>query len=142
MGHHQQGAGARLLRVVVVALIMGGWLLNALHGTLLPGFDRATLARIDWTFLPWLVTVVLLDVGPQPRWATKWAWFWMMGAGPMAVVFLMIEPVPVWQSEALAARPWRLTGGRAFLLTLAAGLVYLAVQGLVTMSGSPGPFGY
>ncbi len=127
MVHSQQSAGARLLRVVVVVLVLRAWLLNVLNPMLIPGFDPATSAALDYSIIPWLVTLVLLITGPQPRWATKWAWFWLIGLSPMVAVFLLVEPVPVWQTEPLTGRPWRLTGGRAFVLTLVVGLVYVAV---------------
>ena len=84
--------------VEVDALQPGGtWLL---HGTALLG------------------TLLVLVVGPQPRLATRWAWFWLMYlAPPAALVFLVLEPVPLWRREANAGRK-RLTGGWALLLAL------------------------
>lgn len=131
MVHPQQSARGRVGRVVLVALLVGGWSINALGGIPLPGFSPTVAAQLDWSTLPWLAAIVLLVVGPQPRWATRWAWFWLLGAAPMAVVFLLVEPVPVWQTQALAGRPWRLTGGRAFLLMLAVGIVFLVLRDLV-----------
>lgn len=54
--------------------------------------------------------------GPQPRHATKWAWFWLFtsAVGPVAVVVYLVsglkrEPAP---------HERRLTGGWAFLLSI------------------------
>lgn len=66
-----------------------------------------------------LSALLLLIGGPQPRLATKWAWFWLMFHVPPALLlFVVLEPVPVWQRTPQLPRPKRLTGGRAFLLGL------------------------
>ncbi|MCK6211468.1 hypothetical protein KZX45_13035 [Georgenia sp. EYE_87] len=63
--------------------------------------------------LGWLV------LGPQPRLATKWAWFWLAGAAPLLwLAFVVLEPVPLWRRAPAAAGPRRLTGGWAFLLSV------------------------
>jgi hypothetical protein len=62
--------------------------------------------------------ILLLIGGPQPRLATKWAWFWLSWAmPPLWLVFVVLEPLPLWanQPQPLARR--RLTGGWAFLLS-------------------------
>ena len=76
----------------------------------------------DWLGLvaPWLwiTATFLLATGPQPRWATRWAWFWTF-VSPLAVVgiplFALMAGPPPWRQ--VAHRPGRrLTGGWAFLL--------------------------
>lgn len=76
-----------------------------------------------------LVLVVFLLVGPQPRRATKWAWFWLMLVpGGLTQLAWLAAEAP-W-SRRVAAGPeprphkWepadtRLTGGRAVLLGIA-----------------------
>lgn len=62
---------------------------------------------------------LLLIAGPQPRLATKWAWFWLAGGAPLLwLAFVVLEPVPLWRRAPAAARPRRLTGGWAFLLSV------------------------
>ncbi|KQW48771.1 hypothetical protein ASC77_08535 [Nocardioides sp. Root1257] len=79
----------------------------------------------SWTSVATLVVglggVLLLIAGPQPRRATRWAWFWMMAAAPPLgfVAFLAL-------GSSLSPRPRpdlgrRLTGGRAFLLSVLVG---------------------
>ncbi len=68
------------------------------------------------------VTLLLLVFGPQPRWATKWAWFWLaIAVQPLWLVFVLFEPVPLWIKQPLAPAASRLTGGWAFLLALLIG---------------------
>jgi hypothetical protein len=68
------------------------------------------------------VTLLLLVFGPQPRWATKWAWFWLAIAfQPLWLVFVLFEPVPLWIKQPLAQAASKLTGGWAFLIALLVG---------------------
>ncbi|MBD8062344.1 hypothetical protein [Oceanitalea stevensii] len=68
-----------------------------------------------------LVALFLLVGGRAPRLATRWAWFWLLwSVPPAALVFVLVEPVPLWRSGALPATR-RLTGGWAFLLALMLG---------------------
>lgn len=66
--------------------------------------------------IAWFVALLVLVSGPQPRLATKWAWFWFIWiVPPAAVALVVLEPVPLWRREA-RWRQRRLTGGWAFLL--------------------------
>jgi len=68
-----------------------------------------------------LAALLLLIGGPQPRLATKWAWFWLAWHTPLLwLAFVVLEPVPVWLNRPLRQRPRRLTGGWAFLLSITA----------------------
>lgn len=68
-----------------------------------------------------IVALLLLVGGPQPRLATKWAWFWLIvHVPPAALLFVVLEPLPLWQRRPVPARHGRLTGGKAFLLGLVA----------------------
>ncbi|WP_431836476.1 hypothetical protein [Cellulomonas sp. Y8] len=63
-----------------------------------------------------------LVVGPEPRLATRWAWFWLaVHAWPVAIAYLALEPTPVWDRRGRTAPERRLTGGWAFLLGLLLG---------------------
>lgn len=96
------------------------------------------------TFGPWdavlaaglLVAIVGLVRGPQPRRATKWAWFWVILLLPgIGVLFWLVLDVP-WSRRA-SARPepvpgerstdGRLSAGRAVLLVLGLNLALLVV---------------
>jgi hypothetical protein len=134
----QQSMGMRVTRSVLTAMLVVGWFWDAVASLVSTsaktGTTTATGLTLPWTYgsgLASLVTLILLIVGPQPRWATKWAWFWLLGTGPMSAVFLLVEPVPVWQSEPAFARPSRLTGGWAFLIALFGGFVLSALANVV-----------
>lgn len=79
----------------------------------------------DWiapaAILLWLAALVVLVNGPQPRFGTRWAWFWMI-ATPVSVVglpaFLLVSgPWRPDSAAGAAGQRWRLTGGKAFLLS-------------------------
>ncbi len=81
-----------------------------------------------WMVWPSLVlgvgSLVLLVVGPEPRRATRWAWFWVLGVAPPAgmLAFLLLSgATPLLPPPREPAR--RLTGGWAFLLSAAVGTV-------------------
>lgn len=66
-----------------------------------------------------VATLFVLINGPEPRWATRWAWFWLI-MSPALVVTL-----PLFLIGSGPQRPWdtptepigrRLTGGWAFLI--------------------------
>lgn len=82
---------------------------------------RPATGGIHWqpAGMAMLTGLVLLVAGPQPRLATKWAWFWLTLAMPPAwLAFVVLEPT-LWGRRTLqrqAAR--RLTAGWALLLGL------------------------
>lgn len=64
-----------------------------------------------------LAALALLVAGPEPRVATRWAWFWLgVHAWPLALVYLVVEPTPLGSRRVLVAQR-RLTGGWSFLLS-------------------------
>jgi hypothetical protein len=128
----------RVTRVVLTAMLLVGWFWDAVASLVgasaATGTAAATGLSVQWSNgsgLASLATLILLILGPQPRWATKWAWFWLLGTGPMSAVFLLVEPVPVWQSEPAFARPSRLTGGWAFLIALVGGFALSALASIL-----------
>jgi hypothetical protein len=59
----------------------------------------------------------MLVAGPEPRVATRWAWFWLGAyAWPLALVYLVVEPTCLWDRRTLV-RQRRFTGGWSFLLS-------------------------
>ena len=71
--------------------------------------------------------LVLLVGGPQPWVATKWAWFWMFGLPlGLGVLGFLLLAGPTRGLSAPEHPERRLTGGKAFLLTVAVGLVWSA----------------
>lgn len=129
----QQENGMRVLRVLLVGLVLAGWFGDSVGAAAPPTMATGVTLDLGWSDLAGLATLILLIVGPQPRWATKWAWFWLLGVGPLTAVFLLLEPVPVWQSEPARARPSRLTGGWAFLLAIFSGIIVSVLASLVVL---------
>ncbi|WP_341257545.1 hypothetical protein [Gordonia malaquae] len=96
--------------------------------------------------LIWFVTFLVM-ISSTPRWANRWAWFWMLLGGQIGVlIYLLVEPEPLWRraagatavdtslGEADAVQPVRdsrIGGGVGFLfagaMAIAAGLVAGAV---------------
>ncbi|GAA1624677.1 hypothetical protein [Georgenia ruanii] len=91
--------------------------------------------RLDGGPLAWLTglaafaALCLLIAGPQPHLATKWAWFWLAGATPLWIAFLLLEPAPAWARSMPPPRR-RLTGGWAFLISLTLLPLLLSMVGL------------
>ena len=82
-----------------------------------------------WAFLGLLLaTVWLIHDGPQPRHATRWAWFWLVlltsPIGPVA--YLLMSGVTSRHRPSPASAP-RLTGGWGLLLAISAGVVLGAI---------------
>lgn len=83
--------------------------------------------------------LVLLITGPQPRRATKWAWFWIgLVVPPLALAFVLLEPVPLWSREGRPRRAApRLTGGRALLYALVLSFVAQLAAAWVLLPALP-----
>jgi hypothetical protein len=66
----------------------------------------------------WLAVIAVIMHGPEPWWATRWAWFWMVFSplAPLAVplFLLVVGPPPGVPRPEQPGR--RLTGGWAFLI--------------------------
>lgn len=77
------------------------------------------LPGLGW-FAAWCVvvglTLALLVSGTQPRWATRWGWFWVLGAtdGTAFLLLLAVFVVAGWRPH-LPGR-WRLNGWLAALV--------------------------
>ncbi|WP_193610732.1 hypothetical protein [Nocardioides lijunqiniae] len=67
-----------------------------------------------------LATLLLLLAGPRPTWrATRWAWFWTFGLGPVGVPAFLLLGGPCAGVRAPPSDGARLTGGWAFLIVTA-----------------------
>jgi hypothetical protein len=101
--------------------------------------------------LTWLVVLFTLVRGPQPRSATKWAWFWLfslpLGLGPLGLLVseapwsrrasLRPEPLPHDQQCQTPDGDSRLTGGYALVLgaMTSAFLVGVAIPWILGLLG-------
>jgi hypothetical protein len=91
------------------------------------GADRSGLGSYDApdALIALAVLVALtatIIAGPEPRLATRWAWFWLVAyVWPAAVVYLLLEPTAAWRREPARAPGRRLTGGWGFLIGLLLG---------------------
>lgn len=79
--------------------------------------DSATVAGWDlpdgWVVLHGIVLLLVLCLlvnGPEPRWATRWAWFWLL-LSPLTVL-----AVPAYLLSGPHVGNRRLTGGWAFVV--------------------------
>lgn len=65
----------------------------------------------------------VLLLGPEPRLATTWAWLWLCAAlSPLWLVFLVVEPTPLWVRRPLLGRRFRLGGAVAGGIAIALAL--------------------
>ncbi|WP_244929571.1 hypothetical protein [Nocardioides sp. W7] len=93
-------------------------------------FDERSTEMAGWHLPGWVwwpqaalaIATLLSVMGSPPPWrATRWAWFWLVGSGPvgLAAYLLLAGPLPFLP----APRPgrWRLTGGWALLLVIGSG---------------------
>lgn len=80
------------------------------------GWQVANWVALAGMFLH-LAIIVTLVSGAEPRRATRWAWFWLLWAGPLAVVAYVALGMP---RTGAPTHPEgsRLTGGWALLLSL------------------------
>ena len=93
-------------------------------GSEIKGYSQIAGWRVpDWTvpvsILIWLGALVVLVNGPEPRVATRWAWFWLLicPLSPLALVaFLIVSRSLRPTDESTGPLGKRLTGGWAFLL--------------------------
>jgi hypothetical protein len=78
-----------------------------------------------------LGTLALIIAGPQPRRATRWAWFWLLWLAPPlgALVFLLLGGSTGSLSPKKGEK--RLTGGWAFLLSIVVGAALSAAGAAV-----------
>lgn len=107
-----------VLLVAVLASAAYGLLRPASAGA--PGSDDAPEVLIALAVLVALTATIIAS--PEPRFATRWAWFWLAAyVWPAAVAYLLLEPTAAWRREPVRAPGRRLTGGWAFLIGVLVG---------------------
>lgn len=107
------------VRLVLLLAVLGSGAYALLRPAGIGGPDASSYGAPD-ALLALAVLVALTAAiisGPEPRLATRWAWFWLVAyVWPAAVVYLLLEPTAAWRREPVAAPRRRLTGGWAFLI--------------------------
>ncbi|GIH75385.1 hypothetical protein [Planobispora longispora] len=103
----------------------------------------------DWPFhVPlvagtWVVGVAwviafLVMLGSTPRLGNRWAWFWLFTVGQVgAILFLLLEPRPIWYGAERHPTPrGRVGGGSGCLLSIGLGfLSAVAAMGVGHLAG-------
>jgi len=74
-----------------------------------------------------LMMLFVLIGGPQPRGATKWAWFWLSFLPLGWAAFLLLEPVLVWRRREFYPPERRFTGGWAWITAVLAQGVFASL---------------
>ncbi|GAA3001931.1 hypothetical protein [Streptosporangium longisporum] len=66
------------------------------------------------------LTWLLMLARPNPRYASRWAWFWMFLTGG-SLLYVLLEPHPLWRGpqEIPSPAPERLDGTRGFAIAVA-----------------------
>ncbi|WP_433369767.1 hypothetical protein [Streptosporangium sp. CA-115845] len=77
-----------------------------------------------WVVGAWLLTFLIM-LGSTPRLGNRWAWLWIFTVGQAgAMLFLLLEPRPLWFEAGRRPAPReRLGGVRGFLLAIGVGLL-------------------
>ncbi|ACZ91920.1 hypothetical protein [Streptosporangium roseum] len=80
-----------------------------------------------WTGVAWSVTSLIM-LASVPRLGNRWAWFWLFTVGQVgAIVFLLLEPRPLWSGAGERPVPrGRLTGAQGCLVSIGLGLLAVA----------------
>lgn len=83
-----------------------------------------------------LAAVVLLIVGPEPWRATRWAWFWLLSI-PGAELVWLVRSGPTPRLSRPPMHGARLTGGRAFAVSVLGSVVVNAAVALLVRAVWP-----
>ena len=78
-------------------------------------------------------SILLLICGPEPWWATRWAWFWLgvTALAPLALLGFLAMSGPPPGTGSVAEPGRRLRGGWAFLITLVFGPLLAGAAGQI-----------
>jgi hypothetical protein len=82
---------------------------------------------VIWTGAAWWATFLIM-LASVPRLGNRWAWFWLFTVGQIgAIVFLVLEPRPLWSVAGERPAPrGRLTGAQGCLVSIGLGLLAAA----------------
>ncbi|MFJ2028037.1 hypothetical protein [Streptosporangium sp. NPDC087985] len=88
-------------------------------------FETYNLGGVPVVGIAWWLAFLIM-LGSVPRLGNRWAWFWLFTVGQVgALVFLLLEPRPLWHRTDRRPVPReRLTGGQGCLMSI--GLAFLA----------------
>ncbi|WP_157594502.1 hypothetical protein [Streptosporangium amethystogenes] len=77
-----------------------------------------------WVIGAWVLAFLIM-LGSTPRLGNRWAWLWLFTVGQTgALLFLLLEPRPLWFEAGRRPAPReRLGGVRGFLLAIGVGLL-------------------
>lgn len=107
-----------IVRAVVLAATVLAVVCHLLEPAGASAYSTGVAIGTSATFVA--VLFVLIN-GPQPRWATRWAWFWLI-LNPALVItaalFLIVSGPVSPTREPVPQSGRRLTGGWAFLIAV------------------------
>ena len=107
------------VRMVLLVAVLGSVAYALLRPAGAGGADARSYGAPDALLALGVLVALTASIisGPEPRLATRWAWFWLVAyVWPAAVVYLLLEPTAAWRREPATAPRRRLTGGWAFLI--------------------------
>ncbi|WP_323100222.1 hypothetical protein [Intrasporangium sp. YIM S08009] len=78
---------------------------------------------VGGALLVWVLSLLLLVMGPEPSRATRWGWFWLLVStfAPLTTVLFLVLGEPAQRRSGEPGRRRRFGGGRAFVLMLLVG---------------------
>ncbi|MCW2880525.1 MAG: hypothetical protein JWQ95_4625 [Sphaerisporangium sp.] len=106
---------------------------------------RVPVPHADWLVpAAWIATLLIMLSTARPRLGNRWAWFWLFTVGQVgAILYLMLEPRPVWRGldPQVSGSSW-MGGGQGCLASIALGVlspfaalaVSSAVNGLILVT--------
>ncbi|MFI9557516.1 hypothetical protein [Nonomuraea endophytica] len=81
----------------------------------------------NWMVVAAYVISLVIMLGSTPRFANRWAWFWLFTFGQTgAILFLLLEPRPIWSAldpEPPPLRTGRMSGGSGCVASIGLGFV-------------------
>ncbi|MDH2425836.1 hypothetical protein [Sphaerisporangium sp. TRM90804] len=85
-------------------------------------------SNLWWVAAAWVLTFLAM-MGSTPRLANRWAWFWLFTVGQVgALVYLVLEPRPLWKAPGEERVPAeRVDGRRGCLYSIFLGVVSVLV---------------
>ncbi|GHH65880.1 hypothetical protein GCM10017673_10690 [Streptosporangium violaceochromogenes] len=82
-------------------------------------FRKYGQGEIRWIGAAWVLSLLIM-LGSRPRLGNRWAWLWMFMLGKVgAILFLLLEPRPLWRGRESRLEPREpIGGGRGFLVAI------------------------